>query len=64
MNQPALVLSLLVATSFAVHAAEQAIELESKTGTIKGKLTLPPCLASAEPGWLDIAPVYCYDAIH
>jgi len=41
MNQPALVLSLLVATSFAAHAAEQAIELETKTGTIKGTLTLP-----------------------
>lgn len=41
MNHPALVLSLLVATSFAAHAAEQSIELETKTGAIKGTLTLP-----------------------
>ncbi|MDZ7919030.1 alpha/beta hydrolase [Rhodoferax sp.] len=42
MNRLALVLSALVATSSSSIAAEQAIELETPTGVIKGTLTMPP----------------------
>lgn len=42
MNRLALLLSALVATCTASIAAEQAIELETPTGVIKGTLTMPP----------------------
>lgn len=42
MNHTAFLLFLLIATCAAAQPAEQAINLETQTGTIKGTLTLPP----------------------
>jgi alpha-beta hydrolase superfamily lysophospholipase len=50
----ALLLSALMATSFPLFAAEEAIELETPTGVIKGTLTLPPA-ASKVPVVLVVA---------